>query len=115
MIIANVHRATRAEACERLAGGISFAEGLRKLCFSLRGMNLLVSACVLFHARINDYSSSRKVLLRTRNATLTRRADANRRPRRPKQPADFAEGSRKLRGRVAPCLQASAHEARVAQ
>ena len=32
MIIENVHRATRAEACGRLRGRDLFAEGLRKLC-----------------------------------------------------------------------------------
>ena len=48
-----------------------------------------------------------KVLLRTRNATLTRRAVANSKPRRAKQPAYFAEALRKLRERMAPCLQAS--------
>ena len=54
-----------------------------------------------------------KVLLRTRNVTLARRAKKAKtagvlRGR-------FAEASRKLRGRVAPCLLASGHVAWVAQ
>ena len=49
-------------------------------------------------AQRNDYSRSRKVLLRTRNATLTGRAVANMKPGRPKQPADFEEGLPKVLG-----------------
>ena len=91
-----------------------FAEGIisRKVCGSfVADMNLLFQFCMLGKARRSDDSRSRKVLLRTRSATLTRRAVANRCQQPPKKTkaaggfrARFAEGSRKLRGRVAPCL-----------
>ena len=78
-----------------------FAEGIlsRKVCGSfVADMKFIVSVCVHGKARRKNYSRSSKVLLRTKNATLTRRAVANSKPRRPTQPADFAEGLRKVRG-----------------
>ena len=71
----------------------SFVAEMRLICFRLRAW----------------------ISMEKHAATLTIRAVANSKPRRPTQPVDFAEGLRKLRGRVAPCLQASAHVARVAQ
>ena len=65
----------------------------RKVCRSF--------VCMEKHTETMNYS--------IRSTTLTRRAVANIRPSGPKQPADFAEGSWKLRGRLAPCLQASAY------
>ena len=59
------------------------AEGIssRKVCGSfVADMKFNTSVCVHEKARRNDYSRRRKALLRTRNATLTRRAVANSKP-----------------------------------
>ena len=59
--------------------------------------NLLFQfACVEKHGETITVEAERCCCVQ-RNATLTRRAIANSKPRRPKQPVDFAEGLRKVR------------------
>ena len=86
MIIENVHRATRTEACGTLMSS-------RKVFGSfVAGMKFNVSVCVRGKARRNEYSRSIKVLLHT---TLTRRAVANSKPYVAIFCGRFAEAPRK--------------------
>ena len=105
-----MRRATRAaEACGRLAEGICS----RKVCGSfVADIQLNVSAWrndssrrkgVAAYKKRNAYSKSRC----QQQAKKAKTAGVFR--------GRFAEASRKLRGRVAPCLQASGHVAWVAQ
>ena len=114
MIIENVRRATRAEAGGRLAEGICS----RKVCGSFVADIQLMFQCLHGKARRSD-SSRRKGVAAYKKRNTYSKSRCQQQAKKAKTAGvfrgRFAEASRKLRGRVAPCLQASGHVAWVAQ
>ena len=109
-----MRRATRAKACGRLAEGICS----RKVCGSFVADIQLMFQCVHGKARRND-SSRRKGVAECKKRNTYLKSRCQQQAKKAKTAGvfrrRFAEASRKLRGRVALCLQASGHVAWAAQ
>ena len=98
MVVENVPRATRAEACERLRGRDFFRGRFAEALWLIRN-SLFQFVCVEEHGETTTVEAERCCC--KQETQHLRRAVANSKPRRPKQPADFVEGLRKVRGRFA--------------